>query len=272
MSINDTYVRTLTTITVNLPLVINFITVISGTIGGICNLITFTAPRLRQNACVFYLLCASIFQIISILFNVPPRMALDNFGNNLERQSIVFCKLRYYLSLIFPNLVSYYMVLAVLDRCLATSTNVGIRAWSQLKVAHRLSIVLLAIAFATNIQSIVLYDIYNNNCQVAPGSAYTVFFAVYLIVVISLLPYILMLIFSLIMFGNFRSARQRILPTVSTINNSRRKRMESQLILVEEFSCFEIFMFYYLDHCCTSDIKFDSCFITFRFIYLYNIN
>lgn len=231
MSTNSTtYVATLTAIAAILPLIINFITVVIGTIGCICNLITFTAPRLRQNSCVFYLSRASIFEILSIGFIVPTRMALDNFGNNLEHQSIIYCKIRYYLSLTLPELVTYHMLLAIIDRYLATSNNVRIRSWSQLKIAHRLSFALLIIISLTGTHLIVYYGIYNNTCQVPPGNGYTIFFAVYLVVIIIFLPHILMVIFSLITFSNLKKARQRVLP--SNRSNSRTKRFETQLIKV----------------------------------------
>jgi len=233
MSTNSTtYVATLTAIAAILPLIINFITVVIGIIGCICNLITFTAPRLRQNSCVFYLSRASIFEILSIGFIVPTRMALDNFGNNLEHQSIIYCKIRYYLSLTLPELVTYHMLLAIIDRYLATSNNVRIRSWSQLKIAHRLSFALIIIAFIATSHSIVYYNIYNNTCQVPPGNGYTIFFAVYIIVIIILLPHILMLIFSLITYSNFKKTRQRIFPIRTNTSHKRTKRFESQLIMV----------------------------------------
>jgi hypothetical protein len=230
MSINGTYVTILTAITAYAPLIINFLSIIIGTIGGICNLITFTAPRLRQNSCVFYLLCASVFQILSIDFGLPTRMALDDFGSTLELQSIIFCKLRYYLQLTYPELITYYMLLAIIDRCLATSNNVETRAWSQRKIAHRLSFALLIIISLTGTHLIVFYGIYNNTCQVPPGNGYTIFFAVYLVVIIIFLPHILMVIFSLITFSNLKKARQRVLP--SNRSNLRTKRFETQLIKV----------------------------------------
>lgn len=54
------------------------------------------------------------------------------------------------------------MLLAIVDRCVATSKH----AWSQLNFARRVSIALLIIRLATAIHSIIFYSIYNNTCQV----------------------------------------------------------------------------------------------------------
>ena len=232
MSANSTYITILTVLTTNVPMIINFLTIILVTIGGAGNLITFTAARLRSNACVFYLLCASVLQIPSVLFAIPTRLALDNFGDDLERRSMIFCKLRYYLALTLPQLVTYYMLLAILDRCLTTSNNVTIRSWSQLKIARRNSFVLFIIIAAMNIHVLVFYEIRQNSCQISSGKNYTIFFTVYLSVIITLLPHFLMFIFALITMNNLKKTRRRVLPTSSTNNNSQVKRLESQLILV----------------------------------------
>jgi len=109
MSDNNAFAIKLEDIIQHMSLYINFITLIIGTIGCICNLITFTAPQLHRNSCVFYLLCTTISQLISILFIVSTRMVLDNFGLKLENQSNIFCKIRYYLVLSLHELSTFYM-------------------------------------------------------------------------------------------------------------------------------------------------------------------
>lgn len=232
MSANSTFVATLNTITLILPATINFITATIGIIGGICNLITFTSPTLRQNSCVFYLLCATVFQIVSIMLIIPTRLALDNFGNNLENQSALFCKLRYYCALSLPAIETYFMLFAIIDRCLATSNHVRVRAWSQLKVAHRSSIILCITILAATSHALVFYNIYNKSCLVPSTGAYTIIFAIYLGFVIILLPHTLMFIFSLITFLNLKQTRQRIRPVVKTASNARTRRFEGQLVKV----------------------------------------
>ena len=231
---DSTYVARVTAAIGYLSLIINSTTVIVGTIGGICNLITFTAPVVRSNASVFYLLCASVFQIFSIVFGIPTRMALDSFGSNLERQSLVFCKMRYYLTLTGPQLVTYYVLLAIVDRFLATSNNAGTRAWSDIKFARRVSLMVFIVTCTTTTHFIVFYRIVNGTCQVPPNSGYTIFFAIYLILIVSVVPYLLMLLFSLLTVLNLRQRQRRILPIVHQLSSRRAKRFETQLFTVSE--------------------------------------
>lgn len=218
-----------------LGLVINMTGMIIGIIGGIGNIITFTAPKLQTNATVFYLLCATLFQILCFVMPIPTRIALDNFGSNLERESIVFCKIRYYSVLIWPQLVTYYMLLATADRYFATSNSARIRSWSDIKIAVRVSAIVLIGSHLATSHALFYYTVEDNNCQVPPDTVYTVFFSVYLIVIISLVPHLLMLILSLLTFRNLRLMRKQIVPLSSSTRRNkprRMKRFEIQLMTV----------------------------------------
>ncbi|UJR27924.1 hypothetical protein I4U23_009184 [Adineta vaga] len=193
MSSPSAYVVTLSTTIRYISLTINFITLIIGTFGALCNLITFTSPQLRRNACIFYLVCATTFQLLSILFIVPSRMALDSFGSNLERESIIFCKIRYYLVVTLPELATYYILLSIMDRCLATSACY---------------------------------------CQTVPSTFYTTFVAGYTLAVVIVIPHAFMLILSIITFLNMKRTRQRVAPASNTLHQRQTHRFESHIIMV----------------------------------------
>lgn len=217
----------------HLSMFINIIALVVGTFGGLCNLITFTSSKLRRSSCVVYMLFATIFQLMSILIIVPTRISMDYFGNDLEHQSIVFCKLRYYLIITLPELATSFILLAILDRCLATSNHARLRKWSQLKVAHRLAVIVIISSPVRNVHVLVFYTISDGNCQAPPHSFYAVFIAVYSLCVIILLPHTLMLILSLITVWHLRQAKRRILPTTTIIPNHRRiHRFEVHIVTV----------------------------------------
>ena len=219
-----------------LSVVINSITLVIGTIGGLCNLITFTSPKLRRSSCVFYLLCATAFQLISVLVIVPTRIALDYFGDGLEHRSIVFCKLRYYLVITLPELGTFYILFAILDRCLATSNHAHMRQWSQLKVAHRLAAITLIFSVVSNLHVFVFYTIYNGNCQASSRNFYALFITFYFLLVVIVLPLALMLILSIATVWHVRQTRRRVRPAATT---SRTRlpihRFEVRIITVGNF-------------------------------------
>jgi hypothetical protein len=235
----STYSAILTQIIYNVTLYVDVSTLIFGTIGSICNLITFTGRQMRPSPSVFYLLCATVFQLLSILFGVGTRLAFYQFGSNFNSQPTGFCKLRYYFVVTLPFLASHYIFLSVFDRCLATSENVRIRAWSQNKVAYRLSATSMVVVFAISIHILIFYGVYNNICQIRPGSIYTFFFTAYLIIIVSLMPHLLMLIFSLITISALRKTGRRVIPSITvknTQNHRRTQHLEFQLIKVSDFT------------------------------------
>jgi hypothetical protein len=232
---NSSYVDRLMKTSEYLSLTINYVSVIGGTIGGCCNIIAYTAPQLRSNPSAFYLLSATFFQLASFWTVITTRMAMDSYGFLLERQSIVFCKLRYYFALTWPQLVTYYVLMATIDRYLVTSPHASVRAWSRIRIAHRLSFAMFVVIHVATVHVLVFYQIQQGFCQVPPGNVYTVFFAIYLIGIISVVPHALMFVFALLTFGNLRKTRQRVVTmSIDRGQAPRTKRREYQLITVGE--------------------------------------
>ncbi|UJR11085.1 hypothetical protein I4U23_015267 [Adineta vaga] len=158
---------------------------------------------------------------------------LRHSGGNLMNESAVFCKFRYYLAISLPELVSYYLALATMDRFFCTSENGRIRAWGQIKMVKRLSIAALIRGITMPIHIFILFDVYNNKCQISPGSIYIFVYAGYLIVVVIFLPHMLMLIFSLLTFMTLRKSRHRVMPTmIGKYKMNHREALELKFIKI----------------------------------------
>lgn len=167
------------------------------------------------------------------------------------------------------------MLCASVDRYFVTSHLVHVRAWSQPRLAYRLSVVLPFVIHAASIHALFFYTTKSGMCQISPGTVYTVIFAVYIILVISVLPHLLMLIVSLLTFRNLRQTRQRILPTIEKGRPERRfQRFEIQLLKVRVKSLYKSARIYfytlYLDHRCSSNSEYYSCSVTIGIVYLFD--
>lgn len=221
-------------LTSNIITYVDIITFIIGPIGCIGNLITYSSQQMRRSSAALYLICATISQLVTILVCDGIRVFYDHSGSNLQNQVVMFCKFRYYLAITLPALASYYVALASFDRFLCTSDDIRMRAWSQIKAAKLLALTMLIVSVVMPIHILILYDIYNNLCQINPTSVYRFIYAGYLIIVVIFLPHSLMLIFSLLTVINLRKSRQRVVPTTTgdRIPN-RRKAFEVKFIQVE---------------------------------------
>lgn len=184
--------------------------------------------------------------MITILFCVPLRLNTDVGTFFLENQSVIYCKLRFYLIVVLSALSPYYMCLASFDRCLSTSKNVRIRTWSQTKLAKRLSASTIIIIFIMSIHILIFCDIYNNQCQISPGCIYTFIFVDYLIIIIiTFLPDVLMLIFSIITLWSIKKSRQRLAPTQSeNLPPCHQERKHLELKLIKVTFCLLSFLFF----------------------------
>lgn len=271
----SSYAVTLGQLTSKITLNIDIATLVFGTIGSICNLFTLHSRQMPQSSTVFYLICAAVSQIITILFCVPLRLYASLGTNYLENRSIVFCKLRFYLIVILPALSPYYMCLASLDRCLSTSNNPKMRRWSQMKVEKALSAGTVILLSVVSIHILILYDIYQGLCQISPETIYKFIFSGYLIIFITFLPHILMFIFCLITLWNIRKSHRRLVPILqnnSTLNRRVLQRFEFKLFKVKLSFHKEIYIFFSsvkLDHCRPGYSEYISYSITSWFLQLH---
>ena len=231
----DNYILTLNNVIKKMTLYIPYVTISLGTIGGLCNLFTFTAKQLRQNACAFYFLCSAIFDLLALLFCAVMRLMVDHYEYLLPNQSLAFCKLRVYLTAVFPAISTSCVMLASIDRCLLTSTSTRFRNWSKIRIAYRLVAILSMFWFITCIHMLIFYDFYpvsatTYGCSSRPGT-YSIFISIFFVVWITLLPYTIMFIFCINTYLHIRSSRHRV-QTFQPQNLTRRKIDRNLMIMM----------------------------------------
>ncbi|CAF1354694.1 unnamed protein product [Adineta ricciae] len=233
MSSSTSYADRLGQIGLDITLYIDLMTFILGTIGCIGNLLIFTSHQLRKSSAKIYLLCTTVSQLMTILVCIQLRVFYDRSGSNLQNESAVFCKFRYYVAVAFPALASNYILLAAIDRYLLTSDDARIRTWNQIKIAKCLVLVTFVTTLLLSTHIFFFFDIFQNACQIQPGSVYTFIFGGYLIIVVILAPHMLMLTFSVLTIFTLRKSRRRVIP--ATRENrilNRRRTLELKLIQI----------------------------------------
>ncbi|CAF5028278.1 unnamed protein product [Rotaria sp. Silwood1] len=187
-----------------------------GIFGCICNFITFTAIQLHKNSCAFYFLCATIFDLLSIIFGVTTRFANDHLGSTLLNTNRVYCKLRASLVSAIPLVSMYLVLLSSVDRYMSSSMSVRLRSFSQMKIAYRAIIIAIVISFLSCSHILVSYDL-RPICATRPGS-YAMFDSMFVIFWLGVIPHISMLIFGFLTIMNIRRTKRRIRVQLQTIN------------------------------------------------------
>ncbi|CAF1496448.1 unnamed protein product [Adineta steineri] len=235
----DSYITTLGQVISKITLYVPYFTITLGTVGALCNILTFSAKKLRQNSCAFYFLCSSVFDILTLLICGTLRLMVDHYQYALN-QTAIFCKIRVYLTGVFPGISTACLVLATIDRCWLTSSLARWRRWSKITIAYRLVIVAIIVWLISPAHMLVFYDFYTINgvpniCSSQPG-VYSTFISAFLVIWLTIIPYICMFIASIMTFSHIRASRERVMAFQQQQQQQQQReahrRVDRHLILI----------------------------------------
>ena len=195
---------------------------ILGTISLILNTLIFTRKTFRYNSCVHYFLASTIANYFVVFFILPSRILSDGFYIDPSRDSLVYCKLRFYTYFTAKSLSSWFIVLACFDRKMSSSYHVRRRAFARLTMSRAMIAGTTVVGLLFYAHVLVFYEIDGKGECVARSSSYRLFNDAVYLVGYSIAPPLLMLLFGIWTISNTRRIR-RIAPRVgrrlSSLNN-----------------------------------------------------
>ncbi|CAF0954949.1 unnamed protein product [Adineta steineri] len=184
---------------------------IFGNIGNILTIIIMTKGVKKQpNSCSLYLLSACISNWIVINTGLISNIVgIDHLDP--QNTSNAVCKLRWAGVHALLMLSRSFMIAACIDRWALCSQNTTIRSLSRPRIAVRIIILLLIVWTVIPIHIVVYYSNNTGRCIALPGT-YALFYALYSLVVIGILPLFLMILFGLLAWRNLQIIRSRVTP------------------------------------------------------------
>ncbi|UJR18180.1 hypothetical protein I4U23_005080 [Adineta vaga] len=196
-----------------------------GIVGHSLNFYVFTRPTLRSNPCVRYFLASTISGLLVTLINVLLRLLQLMYKINTFGYSTVSCKILTFIVYCTKAQASWFIVLASIDRFLCSSPSTTVRAWSNLRVSCR-SILCMPIIMGTfyiyvpiqfeNIQTIT-------RCP-ASQSVYPLFNGMWGLLIFSLGPSIIILIFGSLTIRHVQQTVRKTVPMKILTNNQTESR------------------------------------------------
>ncbi|CAF1376824.1 unnamed protein product [Adineta ricciae] len=166
-----------------------------GLLGNLCCSIVFFKNSNPRTACSIYFFALSISTNVYLLWSVPLIFyTLDHVDP--QTKSLVYCKMRIYISHVLGLYTRYLIVLACIDVFFLTRSNVRIRLWSSTKIAYLLTATVCVACPTVASHFPIFMDLRGSTCGLF--DSYRYFFGIYQLVLVSLLPSVLMGIFGIL--------------------------------------------------------------------------
>ncbi|CAF0795314.1 unnamed protein product [Adineta steineri] len=186
----------------------SFILII-GIVGDGINIIVFSSIRnYRTNPCTFYFLVAAIFNFLYIAICHSSRIVMNGFGYDLTRISISWCKIRWFIVYTLGLCTLTFSCLATIDQYFATSQSAYLRRLSNIKWAHRITIIVIIIWCLHNILLLLFYSIPSGTmaCTIT-NSIFAAYIPPFYLIFVCTLPVIIMALFGYLAYRNIQLTR-----------------------------------------------------------------
>ena len=180
---------------------------ILGNIGNACNM--FVLSKHRQSVCSMYLLSASVMNIFFLTFIISFSVYIYDHDDPTVH-SPTLCKLRTYFPHVWGQMGRYCVVLASIDRFAMTSTNASLRALSRPIVARWILSASTAILHVLGAFALVMTTVQNGRC--GQFGVYLLWYNVYSIATIAIIPLGLTTIFGSLAYLNRKRFHLRVRP------------------------------------------------------------
>ncbi|CAF1447048.1 unnamed protein product [Adineta ricciae] len=168
------------------------------------------------------------------------------------KKSLFYCKFRLYLRQLFSLTLLTSLCLATIDQYLATSSRPRYQQWSNMTIAHRLTVLNMIVCIVHNISYLICYDhVVSKSTGKPTCSAINNFFQQYVNYVILLtlgriLPIWITVVFGLLAYWNIRRIAYRTLPFVRHKLEKQFTKMALFQIIITFLSVAPYFIVYLL--------------------------
>ena len=202
-----------------------------GNIGSILNCLVFFQANLRKSPCSMYFIASSVSQLMTFNFALLTRML--NFGYGIRTYNTFdwFCRIRFYITFTFVAMPRYFMILALIDRYVASSRDAVRRQWSTPAIARRLIAGNTLLWFLMYSHVLVCYTNQSGSCS-PQSDTYNLILTIQYSIDSGFLPLMFMVIFGWWTLKNIRAIGRHIRPMGATNLAMNLSRKDLQLIKV----------------------------------------
>jgi hypothetical protein len=169
---------------------------------------------------------SAIFDFLYINFGLFTKLLTIQYGSTLQNTNLAWCRIRVFLTWVFPSISTGYVLLASIDRYFSTAYHARLRSFSQIKIAYRMTWIPIILYSLTTSHGFFYYNL-QPTCSPLPGT-YSYFLSIYSILWTNLIPQGSLFVFGLMTYYNIKRSRQHI-------QNQQRNRIDLQFITITLF-------------------------------------
>lgn len=182
---------------------------IIGLIGSSILVLIFSKPIMyRKTPAIFFLLLASIHDAGALIVGLVPNILVALLNIDLNRSSVAWCKIRFFLATSIAPIPLSCTCLAVIDQFIITSDSARLRQWSSHKTARRASAITIIIWWLNGSLWLIYRDISPiTGACVYINSQFTLYASIFIFGLLCGLHIVVMSIFSLLAYRNIRKTK-----------------------------------------------------------------
>ena len=227
-------ILTLNNISTQINRFIPIVLLLFGLTGNALSCLVFLQRALRTNPCTWYFLAASLSNMAFLTTVLPTMLGAWNEDWNLMNSVGGFCKLTVFVLLISRSLSLWLIVLATIDRYLASSSDARRRQMRSSKQAARWIIITCVVSVAVWAESIYCFDtnLFNTPIPCYTRSVECRFYNDITLALFTIIfPSVTMLVFGLLTINNIHQSKRLIQPsnTAKNISQRRSRKLERHL-------------------------------------------
>ncbi|CAF1436344.1 unnamed protein product [Adineta ricciae] len=216
----------------NLSIYLGIFALVAGVLGGLLNTIVFLSLKtFRQSSSAFYLTIMSISNLGILISGQLTRILISGYSIDWTQTSLFYCKFRIYSLQTFSHVSFAYLSLATIDQYLSTCSRPQWQQWSNIRVAHRLVILVVFLGLACNIPYAIYYV--HNHSPITGEITCTntnAIFQRYMnyvsgVTLTKILPIGLMILFGILSYRNIQQLARQTVPLV-------RRELDRQITII----------------------------------------
>ena len=210
-------------VTVTYQFVFSIFNLTIGMISNLAIIVIFTTLKVfKGNQCAFYLTVESVTNIGMLLAFLPSIIISYLTGQNLPRTYVAWCKIQLMCAYGFGLCSLYTICVMTFDQYLFTNHRYSWRQKSSIRLAQRLILIISGLALIPSVLFAIFAHIGILGCTIYQPIIRSYFSYFFYPVLISLLPLMISVTFSLLAYRNVRCIVRRQLPVY-------RRRLDHQM-------------------------------------------